>query len=186
MNPQDLFNDIKAIKADLAEISQRPAPVTAAQVRELVRELASRPVQLNAQEFARHVLPQLQQGMPDVGALGEATQTATQQINQAASEAARTIRQSVQGIPTKIRVRGDIYGFTSFYAALVYGLTLVVVVFGAWLVCNYYREQAQATVIYQQAQGVVRERNYYYGQIEDYKRNNRRYGRLFPPYEPTP
>ena len=59
---------------------------------------------------------------------------------------------------------------------------LLLVVFGAWLLCDYYREQAQETVIYKQAQEVSRERNYYYSQIQDYKRNNSKYARLFPAY----
>lgn len=86
-------------------------------------------------------------------------------------------------MPRQVRVTGDIYGFTTFYAALAYGLVLLLIVFGAWLLCDQYREQAQETVIYKQAQEVVRERDYYYNQIQDYKRNNSTYARLFPAYD---
>ena len=76
-----------------------------------------------------------------------------------------------------------IYGFTTFYTAIAYGLVLIGVVFGAWLLCDHYREQAQATVIYKQAQEAIRERDYYYNQIQNYKRNNSTYARLFPAYD---
>ncbi len=182
MNPQDLFNDIKAIKAALDELKQRPAPATAKQL----EQVNNRPITLDAKGFAQYVLPDLKERLPDTVAIQKAADEAATRITQTANEAAKTINQAAQGVPRQVRVTGDIYGFTTFYAALAYGLVLLSVVFGAWLVCSYYREQAQATVIYQQAQGVVRERNYYYSQIQEYKRNNPRYGRLFPPYESNP
>jgi len=120
--------------------------------------------------------PDLKKGLPDTIAI----EKAANRITQTADKAAKTINQAAQGAPRQIRVTGDIYGFTTFYAALAYGLVFLVVVFGAWLLYNHYREQAQETVIYKQAQEVIRERDYYYSQIQDYKRNNSKYARLFP------
>lgn len=179
MNPQDLFNDIKAIKAQLDELSKRPAPATAEQL----KQVNNRAITLDAKDFAQRVLPDLKEGLPDTDAIEKAADEAAKRITQTADKAAKAINQAAQGIPRQVRVTGDIYGFTTFYAALAYGLVLVLVVLGAWLLCDHYREQAQETVIYKQAQEVIRERDYYYNQIQDYKRNNSTYARLFPAYD---
>jgi uncharacterized membrane protein len=179
MNPQDLFNDIKAIKAQLDELSKRPAPATAEQL----KQVNNRPITLDAKDFAQYVLPDLKKGLPDTSAIEKAATGAANEIRQTAGQAAQTINQAAQGVPRQVRVTGDVYGFTTFYAALAYGLILILVVFGAWLLCDHYREQAQETVIYKQAQEVIRERDYYYNQIQDYKRNNSKYARLFPAYD---
>lgn len=147
MNPQDLFNDIKAIKAQLDELSKRPASAPAEQS----EQVTDRPITLDAKSFAQHVLPDLKRGLPDTTA-----------IEQAADQAVQNFEKTTQRIPRHVRVTGDIYGFTTFYAAFAYGLVLSTVVFGAWLLCDHYREQAQETVIYKQAQEVIRERDYYY------------------------
>lgn len=179
MNPQDLFNDIKAMKAQLDALSQRPAPATAKEL----EQLNNRPITLNPKEFAQYVLSDLKKGLPDTVAIEKAADEAANRITQTADKAAKTINQAAQGVPRQVRVTGDIYGFTTFYAALAYGLVLLSVFFGAWLLCDHYREQAQETVIYQQAQEVIRERDYYYNQIQVYKRNNPTYTRLFPVYD---
>jgi uncharacterized membrane protein len=179
MNPQDLFNDIKAIKAQLDELSKRPAPATAEQL----KQVNNRAITLDAKDFAQHVLPDLKKGLPDTAAIKKAADEAATRITQTADQAAKTINHATQGVPRQVRVTGDIYGFTTFYAAIAYGLVLLLVVFSAWLLCDYYREQAQETVIYKQAQEVIRERDYYYSQIQDYKRNNSKYSRLFPAYD---
>jgi hypothetical protein len=168
MNPDDLFKDIKAMKAQLDELSKRPAPATAEQL----EQVNNRPITLDAKAMADHVLPGLKQ----------VTEEATERIGQTADQAAKTFEKAVQGVPRQVRVTGDIYGFTTFYAALAYGLVLVLVVFGAWLLCDYYRKQAQETVIYKQAQEVIQEKDYYYNQIQTYKRNNPKYAKLFPDY----
>lgn len=179
MNPQDLFNDIKAIKAQLDELGKRPAPATAEQL----KQVNDRPITLDAKGFAQHVLPDLKKGLPDTVAIENAADEAVNRIGQTADKAAKIIHEAAQGVPRQVRVTGDIYGFTTFYAALAYGLILLLVVLGAWFLCDHYREQAQETVIYKQAQEVVRERDYYYNQIQEYKRNNAKYARLFPAYD---
>lgn len=179
MNPQDLFNDIKLIKAQLDELSQRPAPATAEQL----EQVSKRPITLDAKSFAQHVLYDLRKGLPDTVAIEQAADKAASQIAQTADQAVQHLEKTAQRIPRHVRVTGDIYGFTTWYAALVYGVILTLVVFCAWLVCDQYREQAQETVIYKQAQEVIRERDFYYGQIQNYKRNNSKYARLFPDYD---
>ena len=179
MNPQDLFNDIKAIKAQLDELSQRPTPATAEQL----EKVTDRPITLDAKSFAEHVLPDLKKGLPDTVAIEQAADKAASKLTQTADQAFQRFEQTTQRIPRHVRVTGDIYGFTTFYAAIAYGLVLLAVVFGAWLLCDHYREQAQATVTYKQAQEVIRERDYYYNQIQDYKRKNSTYARLFPAYD---
>jgi len=179
MNPQDLFNDIKAIRAQLDELSKRPSPATAEQL----AQVTDRPITLDAKSFAQHVLPDLKKGLPDTAAIEQAADKAASRIAQTADLAVQNLEKTAQRIPRHVRVTGDIYGFTSWNAALIYGLVLILLVFGAWLLCDYYRKQAQETVIYKQAQEVIRERDYYYNQIQDYKRNNSKYARLFPAYD---
>ena len=179
MNPDDLFNDLKTIKAQLAQLSNRPVPATAEQL----EKVAARPVTVDAKAFAGHVLPYLKQGLPNTEGIRQASDDAAKQIKESTSAGAELIGRAAQGVPREIRVRGDVYGFTNWIAASVYGLILVAVVTGAWLVCDHYQEQAQETVIYQQAQEIIRQRNYYYGQIQDYKHNNPNYAKLFPAYD---
>ena len=178
MNPQDLFNDIKAIKIQLDELSKRPAPATAEQL----KQINNRAITLDAKGFAEHVLPDLKEGLPDTVAIEKAADEAANRITQTADKAAKTINQAAQSVPRQVRVTGDIYGFTTFYAALAYGVVLLLLFFGAWLLCDHYREQAQETVIYKQAQEIIRERDHYYNQIQKYKSDNPRYARLFPNY----
>lgn len=179
MNPQDLFNDIKAIRAQLDELSKRPVPATAEQL----VQVTDRPITLDAKSFAQHVLPDLKKGLPDTVAIEQAADKAASRIAQTADQAVQNFEKTAQRIPRHVRVTGDIYGFTTWNAALIYGLILTLVVFGAWLLCDYYREQAQETVIYKQAQEVARERDYYYSQIKSYKHNNPTYVNLFPVYD---
>lgn len=179
MNPDDLFNDLKTIKAQLAQLSQRPAPVTAEQL----EKVAARPITVDAKALAGQVLPHLKQGLPNTESIKQAGDDAVKQIQASTSAGAELIGRATQGVPRVIRVTGDVYGFTNWVAASVYGLILVAVVAGAWLVCAHYREQAQETVIYQQAQEIIRQRNYYNGQIQDYKRTYPKYAKLFPAYD---
>lgn len=169
MNPQDLFNDIKAIKAQLDELSKRPAPATAEQL----KQINDRPITLDAKAMADYVIPGFKQ----------ATEEATKRMGQTVEQASKTFAKATQDIPRQVRVTGDIYGFTTFYATLTYRLVLLAVVIGAWILCDHYREQAEETVIYKQAQEVIRERDHYYDQIQDYKRRNPKYARLFPAYD---
>ncbi len=129
MNPQDLFNDIKAMKAQLDALSQRPAPATAKEL----EQLNNRPITLNPKEFAQYVLADLKKGLPDTVAIEQAADKAATKLTQTADQAFQRFEQTAQRIPRHVRVTGDIYGFTTFYAALAYGLVLLLVVFGAWL-----------------------------------------------------
>lgn len=114
MNPQDLFNDIKAMKAQLDELSKRPAPATAEQL----AEVTDRPITLDAKSFAQHVLPDLKKGLPDTVAIEQAADKAASKLTQTADQAFQRFEQTAQRIPRHVRVTGDIYGFTTFYAAL--------------------------------------------------------------------
>lgn len=76
---------------------------------------------------------------------------------------------------------GDVYGFTSWKAALIYGIVLLVAV--AWYTCQYYQQQVEDKVIYQQAVEVVRESDYYYQQIQAYKQKYPKYQGLFREYD---
>lgn len=179
MNPDDLFNDLKTIKAQLAQLSNRPAPATAEQL----EKVAARPVTVDAKALAGHVVPYLKQGLPNTESIKQAGDDAAKQIQASTSAGAELIGRAAQGVPRVIRVTGDVYGFTNWIAASVYGLILLAVVAGAWFVCEHYQEQAQEMVIYKQEQEAERERDYYYGQIQDYKRNNPNYAKLFPAYD---
>lgn len=78
MNPQDLFNDIKAIKAQLDELNKRPAPATAEQL----KQVNSRAITLDAKGFAEHVLPDLKKGLPNTVAIEKAADEAATRIMQ--------------------------------------------------------------------------------------------------------
>lgn len=178
MNPQELVNDIKDIKNMLDKIEKRGLPATAKQL----EAINNRPIELDSKSFAHYVKDDLKEALPDTEVVKELFINFVEQLRKETDEAVRRVDQSVKHIPHKVKITGDIYGFTTLKAASVYASILIVTFFGAWLICTYYRDQAQETVIYQQAQEVIKERNYYYSQIQNYKKNNPTYTRLFPDY----
>jgi hypothetical protein len=179
MNPQELVNDIKEIKATIVDLKKRKEPAT----EEQLKAINDRPIILDPKSFAGYVKEDLKAVLPDTDAVKKVLDDFAIQLREEVKESIEQINGSVNRIPRKIPVTGGVYGFTTLKAAGVYGAILVATFFGSWLICTHYRDQARETVIYEQAQEVARERNYYYNQIENYKRNNSTYARLFPPYD---
>lgn len=179
MNPQELLNDVKAIRTMLDKIEKRGIPATAKQL----EAINDRPIELDSKSFAHYVKDDLKDVLPDTKAVKKLLDDFVEQFRTEVEESVKQIDGSVSHIPRKISVTGDVYGFTTLKAGLIYGSVLVATFFISWLICTYYRDQAQETVIYQQAQEVIIERNFYYDQIQKYKQNNPRYARLFPEYE---
>lgn len=163
MNANQLVEDIEAIRASIARLEKKKEPAGL----EEVKALANRPIELNAREVARLLLPELQKSLPSTDGL---------------EKAAQRVEQAATSVPRQVKVTGDVYGFTNWKAALVYGIVLLLTVVVAWYTCQYYREQATEKVIYQQAMEVVKERDYYYQQIQDYKQKYPKYHELFPEY----
>lgn len=178
MNPQELVNDVKDIKTTLDKIEKRGVPATAKQL----EAISSRPIELDSKSFASYVKDDLKDVLPDTEAVRKLLDNFVEQFHTEVEESIKQINGSVSHIPRKIAVTGDVYGFTTLKAALIYGTVLVTTFFGSWLICTHYRDQAQETVIYQQAQEVIKERDYYYNQIQLYKNSNPTYSRLFPEY----
>lgn len=179
MNPQELVNDVKDIKTTLDKIEKRGVPATAKQL----EAINSRPIELDSKSFANYVKDDLKDVLPNSEAVKNLFADFIEQMREETNDCVKRINKSVEHIPRKVSVTGDIYGFTTTKAALIYGAILVTTFFGSWSICTYYRDQAQETVIYQQAQEIARERNYYYSQIQNYKRNNFKYAKLFPEYK---
>lgn len=178
MNPQELLNDIKEIRTMLDKIEKRGIPATAKQL----EAINNRPIELDSKSFANYVKNDLKGVLPDTEAVKKLLDDFVEQFRAEVTKSVKQINGSVSHIPHKIAITGDVYGFTTSKAALVYGAVLIATFFSSWLICTYYRDQAQEKVIYQQAQEVVRERDYYYSQIQNYKRNNPTYSHLFPEY----
>jgi len=160
MNANQLVEDIEAIRASISRLEKRKEPASL----EEVKALANRPIELNAREVVRLLLPELLPGTEGL------------------EKVAQRIERAADSVPRQIKVTGDVYGFTNWKAALVYGILLLLTVAVAWYMCQYYREQAQEKVIYQQAMEVVKERDYYYQQIQAYKQKYPKYQELFPEY----
>lgn len=179
MNPQELVNDIKEIKATITDLKKRKEPATAEQL----KAINDRPITLDPKSFAGYVKEDLKSVLPDTESIKILLDDFLERFRTEVEGGIERIDVSVRHVPRKILVTGDIYGFTNSKAALIYGAILVATFFGSWLICTHYQDQAKESVIYQQAQKVVQERNYYYNQIQIYKRNNPSYGRLFPEYE---
>lgn len=178
MNPQELVNDVKDIKNTLDKIEKRGVPATAKQL----EAINSRPIELDSKSFANYVKDDLKDVLPNTEAVRRLLDDFIDQFHIEVEGSIKQISGSVSHIPRKIAVTGDVYGFTTLKAALVYGAVLIATFFGCWLICTHYRDQAQETVIYQQAQEVIKERDYYYDQIQLYKHSNPTYSKLFPDY----
>lgn len=178
MNPQELVNDIKEIKAEIIDLKKRKEPATAEQLKAII----NRPITLDPVAFASHVKEDLKTVLPDTEIIKKLLDGFVEQFRTEIEGSITQIDSSVNRIPRKIAVTGDIYGFTTLKAALLYNAILVITFFSSWMICNHYRDQAQETEIYKQAQEVVKERDYYYSLIKDYKSKNPTYSKLFPEY----
>ncbi len=174
MNANQLVEDIEAIRASISRLEKRKEPASL----EEVKVLGNRPIELNAREVARLLLPELQKNL-----LGTSIPGISIPGMDGLEKVAQRIERAADSVPRQVKVTGDVYGFTSWKAALVYGIVLLVTVAVAWYTCQYYQQQAQEKVIYQQAMEVVKERNYYYQQIQDYKQKYPKYQGLFPEYD---
>lgn len=179
MNPAQLLEDVNEIKQRLASLEARSEPATLKEV----QALASRPIELSPGEIAGLLLPEIKRGIPTTAAFVQAADDVEKQLKASTSKVAERVEQAAASVPKEIKVTGDVYGFTNWKAALIYGIVLLATVAVAWYTCNYYREQAQETVIFEQAKEVAKERDYYYRQIQAYKQKYPKYGDLFTPYD---
>lgn len=147
MNPQDLFNDIKAIKASLDELKQRPAPATAKQL-----EAANqRPINVDAEKFAAFAVAAIKSELPTPNGIKAAVDAGVTTIAQAGAANAELIKQVGSTVVSEIewaaRSKADVLasriGFSSWQSgALIFAGFLVLVV-GAVL-ANQQREAALA------------------------------------------
>jgi len=179
MNPQELVNDVKEIKRILTELEKRKEPATAEQLKAII----NRPITLDPKAFANHVQEDLKDALPSTEAIKTLLTNFIEQMRIETNGHVKKINQSIEHIPRKIPVTGDIYGFTNFKAAFIYGSILSVTFLCSWFICDYYRNQAQESTIYKQSQEISLERDFYHTQIEQYKNSNPSYSYLFPPYK---
>lgn len=126
MNPDELFKDIKAIKALLHELSKRPAPATAEQLKAAQQQ----PVKLDAEKFAAFAVKALESQLPTTQGIKSAVDAGTQTITEAGQRAATQIAQASSAAANEIkwatRHKADAWanriGFTTWKAALLIGL----------------------------------------------------------------
>ena len=118
MNANQLVEDIEAIRASISRLEKRKEPASL----EEIKALGNRPIDLNAREVVQLLLPELQKNLPNSSVPG------TDELEQVAQR----VEQAAASVPRQVKVTGDVYGFTSWKAALVYGIVLLLTVALAW------------------------------------------------------
>ena len=147
MNPQDLFDDIKAMRKILDELKQRDAPVTAKQLAELTKQ--SPPV--DPQALAVSALKAFADKFPNTEHIKVATDASVTAIAQVGDKVADHIRQTGDTTASKIartsrsRINemATYIGFSSWQSAVLIFSGFFVLVAGAVL-ANQQREEALA------------------------------------------
>lgn len=147
MNPQNLFDDIKAIKASLDELTQRAVPATAEQL-----EAANkRPINLDAEKFAVFAVKAISNKLPTTEGIETAVAAGVSRIDQAGIVSAERIEQAgsvaahriERASRSKANELASLIGFSSWQSATLIFTGFILLVGGA-ILANQQREAALA------------------------------------------
>ena len=154
MQPADLFSTISEMRDGIDTLIKRGKPVSPADLQQLVAavEAKSRPT-LDAAAVVRLLAPGLlaelptpeglrQAGQAAAAALTGAMQQATAQGTAELAQAAEGLTRTAASIPRQVSVQGEVIGFTSVRAVLIF-LGFSVALFAAMLLALVSRSGLQ-------------------------------------------
>jgi hypothetical protein len=187
---QELFDDINALRRGIEALNKRTQeqgkPVSRAElddalakVQAAVRAQAQPSFTLDYEKIAQRI----QGHLATPAALGETLSTGTAQLQAV-----------VDRIPRAVAVEGEVLGFTSWKAAALVAVVPLVLVLLTQATMGLFSQVPQAKYdhLLSVAQAVGAERDYYQGQIQQFRKTmsttkamRQTTRQLFPPYVPS-
>jgi hypothetical protein len=210
IDPADLFVTVAQMRDGIDTLIKRGKPATAAELQQLLEQVKAQGEQLlsqaqkgyritlNGEAAAKLIVPYMPTNTETARIMSEATATMQATLAQGAKETAAQVQQlqAIQtGFPRQVSIEGEVVGFTSWKAAgLVAVVPLVLVLLTqAFLGLFSQVPQAKYDHLLGVAQEVGRERDYYQGQIQRFRKdmNTDKEARkttqfFFPAYVPAP
>ena len=184
---QELFEDISALRRGIEALSKRTQeqgkPVSRAELDEALAKVQAA-VQAQAKPTYsinyEGVAQKIQGHLATPAAIGAALSTGTAQLQAV-----------VDRVPRAVAVEGEVLGFTNWKAAALVGLVPLVLVLLTQAAMGLFSQvpQAKYDQLMSAAQAVQGERNFYRGQIEQFRKDmgttkqmRKTTQQLFPPY----
>ncbi|MBT9395604.1 hypothetical protein KLP40_20730 [Hymenobacter sp. NST-14] len=185
--PSDLFVTVAQMRDGIDTLIKRGKPATAAELQQLLEQVKAQGEQLlsqaqqgyritlNGEAAARLIVPYMPSNTETARIMSEATATMRDTLAQGVKETAAQVQQlqTIQtGFPRQVPIVGEVMGFTNWKAAaLVAVLPLVLVLLTQALMGLFSQvPQDKYDQLLRVAQEVGRERNYYRGRIEKFRK----------------
>lgn len=187
INPSDLFVTVAQMRDGIDTLIKRGKPATAAELQQLLEQVKAQGEQLlsqaqqgyritlNGEAAARLIVPYMPTNTETARIMSEATATMRNTLAQGARETATQVQQlqAVQAsFPRQVSIEGEVVGFTDWKAAgLVAVVPLVLVLLTQAFMGLFSRvPQAKYDQLLGVAQEVGRERDYYRGRIQRFRK----------------
>ena len=209
IDPADLFVTVAQMRDGIDTLIKRGKPATAAELQQLLEQVKTQGEQLlsqaqqgyritlNGEAAAKLIVPYMPTNTETARIMSEATATMRATLAQGAKETAAQVQQlqAIQtGFPRQVSIEGEVVGFTSWKAASLVAVVPLVLVLLTQAFMGLFSQVPQAKYdhLLGVAQEVGRERDYYQGQIEQFRKSmnttkamRQTTQQLFPPYAPA-
>jgi len=210
IDPSDLFVTVAQMRDGIDTLIKRGKPATAAELHQLLEQVKAQGEQLlnqaqqgyritlNGEAAAKLIVPHMPTNTETARIMSEATSTMRATLAQGAKETAAQVQQlqAIQtGFPRQVSIEGEVMGFTNWKAASLVALVPLVLVLLTQAFMGLFSQVPQAKYdhLLGVAQEVGRERDYYQGQIQRFRKQmnttkemRQTTQQLFPPYMPAP
>ena len=210
IDPADLFVTVAQMRDGIDTLIKRGKPATAAELQQLLEQVKAQGEQLLSQAqkgyritlsgeaAAKLIVPYMPTNTETARIMSEATAIMQATLAQGAKETAAQVQQlqAIQtGFPRQVSIEGEVVGFTSWKAAGLVAVVPLVLVLLTQAFMGLFSQVPQAKYdhLLGVAQEVGRERDYYQGQIQRFRKdmNTDKEARkttqfFFPAYVPAP
>ncbi|TDN38313.1 hypothetical protein A8B98_24380 [Hymenobacter sp. UV11] len=209
IDPADLFVTVAQMRDGIDTLIKRGKPATAAELHQLLEQVKAQGEQLlsqaqqgyrislNGEAAAKLIVPYMPTNTETARIMSEATATMQVTLAQGAKETAAQVQQlqAIQmGFPRQVSIQGEVVGFTNWKAAGLVAVVPVVLVLLTQAFLGLFSQVPQAKYdhLLGVAQKVGRERDYYQGQIQRFRKQmnttkeiRQTTQQLFPLYVPA-
>jgi hypothetical protein len=210
IDPADLFVTVAQMRNGIDTLIKRGKPATAAELHQLLEQVKTQGEQLlsqaqqgyritlNGEAAAKLIVPYMPTNTETARIMSEATAAMQTTLAQGAKETAAQVQQlqAIQtGFPRQVSIEGEVVGFTNWKAAGLVAVVPLVLVLLTQAMMGLFSQVPQAKYdhLLGVAQEVGRERDYYQGQIQRFRKQmnitkemRQTTQQLFPPYVPIP
>jgi hypothetical protein len=210
IDPADLFVTVAQMRDGIDTLIKRGKPATAAELQQLLEQVKAQGEQLlsqaqkgyritlNGEAAAKLIVPYMPTNTETARIMSEATATMQATLAQGAKETAAQVQQlqAIQtGFPRQVSIEGEVVGFTNWKAAGLVAVVPLVLVLLTQALMGLFSQVPQAKYdhLLGVAQEIGRERDYYQGQIQRFRKDmgtNKEARKttqfFFPPYVPAP